>query len=118
MSLLLLLGCTLFAEEDSADPECTRTPPLTYDNFGEGLMNKHCVGCHSSLLPEGMREEAPVGVDFDTYQGVLTWAARIEARATGDAPDMPPGGGPSADEVARLTEWLHCEVADDVAKLR
>ncbi len=118
MILLLLAACSLLAPEDTASPECARTPPLTYENTGQGLMNKHCLGCHSSLLPEGMREEAPVGVDFDSYERVLTWADRIEARATGDAPDMPPGGGPNAGEIALLTEWLHCEVADDVAKLR
>ncbi len=116
--LFLVTACSLFSPEDSANPECARTPPLTYANTGEGLMNKHCVGCHSSLLPEGMREDAPVGVDFDTYEAVLTWADRIEARATGDTPDMPPGGGPNAAEIALLTEWLHCEVADDRAQLR
>ena len=35
------------------------------ENFGEGFVTKHCTGCHSSLLPEGMREEAPVGVRID-----------------------------------------------------
>jgi uncharacterized membrane protein len=116
--ILLLLACALLPDSDSGPGECDRDPPLTYDNFGEGFLNKHCVGCHSSLLPAGMREDAPVGVDLDTYQGVLTWADRIEARATGETPDMPPGGGPDTEEIALLTEWLHCEVASDRASLR
>lgn len=113
--ILLLLACALFGPEDSADRTCGRNPPLTWANFGEGFMTKHCTGCHSSLLPENLREEAPLGVDFDTYQGVLDWAPRIEARSLGEAPDMPPGGGPGAEELVLLAEWLTCEVAADRA---
>lgn len=115
--LLFLLACGLFGGDDSGNPACGREPPLTWANFGEGFMTKHCTGCHSSLLPEPMREGAPVGVDFDTYAAVLDWAPRIEATALGEAPAMPPGGGPGADELALLEEWLACEVAADRAAL-
>lgn len=104
--LLLALGCTPEVE----DSACDRVPALSYDNYGEGHLNKHCTGCHSSLVPADHREGAPPGVDFDTYEGVLTWADRIVARGTGEAPTMPPGGGPSADEVALFSEWLSCTV--------
>lgn len=114
MLLALLLGCA--GGGDSADP-CPRDPPLTWESWGEATMVRHCTGCHSSLLPESMREGAPVGVDLDTYAGVLQWHDRIRARSTGEAPTMPPGGGPSAEEVAMLTEWLDCAVAADVAAL-
>jgi hypothetical protein len=98
---------------DSAADGCDREPPLSYENFGLGYMGKHCAGCHSSLFVGPMRKEAPPGVDLDTYAGVLTWAYRIEARATGDSTTMPPGGGPSTAEVAMLTEWLQCRVLRD-----
>ena len=94
---------------------CGRAPPLSYDRFGQQFMDTHCAGCHSSLLPESLREGATVGVDLDTYEGVLRHADRIEARALGEAPTMPPGGGPDEDELARLSEWLSCQVAEDRA---
>lgn len=116
--MVLILACALVAEEDTADSECVRTPPLDYENFGAAWLTKHCLGCHSSLLPEERREGAPIGVDFDTYERVLQWAPSIESLAVGEAPSMPPGGGPSAEELARLTEWLHCEVAVDRERLQ
>lgn len=104
--ILLLLGCTGAPAEDTA---CDRDPPLDYAGFGQGWMSKHCVGCHSSLIREEQREGAPVGVDLDTWEGVLQYAERIEVR-TIDTRDMPPGGGPSEEERALLLEWLTCAV--------
>lgn len=94
---------------DSGDP-CTHDPPLTYDTFGRQYLRTHCAGCHSEGLPEGHREGAPVGVDLDTWAGALRWAERTQARATGAAPTMPPGGGPTDAERARFAEWVACEL--------
>ena len=108
---LLALGCR--DGQDTATA-CYHDPPLDYANFGKGYMDKHCAGCHSSLLPPSSREGAPIGVDLNTYEDVLMWADRIEARSTGEYPTMPPGGGPSDDERALLKEWLECSVYLDV----
>lgn len=102
---------------DSGGGACDRSPALDWDNFGHGYMTQYCNGCHASTWPESGREGAPLGVDFDTYSGVLAYAARIEARSVPDTADMPPGGGPSAEERGLLHEWLSCRVADDLAKL-
>lgn len=107
--LVLLLACG--APHDSGGT-CDRDPPLTYENFGKGLMERHCTGCHSSLLPEERRNGAPLGVDLDTLTGVVKWGARIDARSTGDSPDMPPGGGPTEEERGQLQEWLDCDVLE------
>lgn len=125
MSVRLLLflcclpACSLFGRDDTGDGACARTPPLSWDNFGDGFMTKHCTGCHASLLPEASREGAPLTVNLDTYADVLQWADRVQARAGGagdsGGADMPPGGGPSDDERARLEEWLTCGVAADAA---
>lgn len=109
------LGSCGGKDDDSADP-CDREPPLSYENFGRGFMGVHCAGCHSSLNPAGHRKGAPSGVDLDTQAGVLQWAYRTEARALGDAPDMPPGGGPSEAERERLAEWLQCSVFPALAE--
>ncbi len=87
---------------------------VSYDNFGHGFMNTWCAPCHSSALQSGApgeddpRSGAPEGVDLDTHAGVQDWSERILARSTGDAPSMPPVGGPTLDDLALLEEWLLC----------
>jgi hypothetical protein len=109
------------ADSAEADgPDCSRTPALTWDNFGKGHMDKHCNGCHSVLIPEAQRQGAPAGVDFNTYADVIEWHDRIIARGTRkvlEEPTMPPGGGPSTLELEMSLEWLECEVAKDKAAL-
>ncbi len=102
---------------DTADPsrvaDCPHDPPLTWSSFGQGHLEKHCNGCHSSLLPEPMRNGAPLSVDFDTREAVVNQVDRVRARALGDAPTMPPGGGPSALELELFDEWLRCDIEPD-----
>jgi uncharacterized membrane protein len=106
--LLLALACAGASDADTG--ACDRDPPLTWANFGQPLMDKHCVGCHSSLLREDQRNGAPVGVDLDTWEDAVKWAERIQVRSVPDNADMPPGGGPSAEERRLLAEWLECAV--------
>jgi len=109
--LLVLLSCSVGGDTAAT---CDRDPPLTYESFGEGFVSKHCTACHSSLLESGERNEATVGVDLDTYAGVLVFAERIQARVVEpDTPEMPPGGGPTEEEQQMLREWLVCSVYPD-----
>jgi uncharacterized membrane protein len=103
----LLLACTGAGGDTGT---CARQPPLDWAGFGQGFMEKHCTGCHSSLLRDDQRDGAPVGVDLDTWDDVVRWGPRIEARALSAEPDMPPGGGPSEEERRLLQEWLDCTV--------
>ena len=116
--VFLLGGCAAGTSDTgaAADSLC-REPALSYANFGEGFMDKHCNGCHSSYLPDGSRGGAPVGVDMDSYPSVMEWVHRVDARATGEAPTMPPGGGPEPVEVQQLEEWLNCAVWDDATRM-
>ena len=101
---------------NEAGPDCSRHPALNWDNFGKPHMDKHCNGCHSVLIPLEQRQNAPIGVDFNTYGDVLEWYDRIIARSTKkvlDEPSMPPGGGLSDGELAMVLEWFECEVAKD-----
>lgn len=111
----LLAACTGKGVEDSGGP-CARSPALTYDNFGHGFLNQYCNGCHSSIVPDDHREGAPPSVNFDTYEGVLTWADRVQARAVSDDASMPPGGGPGTEDRALLDEWITCTVLDEKAR--
>lgn len=117
LPLLVLLGCQT---EEAVDPLCDVAEPLTYETWGKGFIDTHCVGCHSSIIPPAQRRDAPAGIDFDTYRGILQWSERIEARALTDARAeddtvviMPPGGGPTPEELDMLEEWLYCGVYHD-----
>lgn len=95
-------------EPDPPDADVCKTSYLDYQNFGEPFSLDWCRGCHSAALPAGMRQKAPVGVDFDGPADLVKWKDRILARSTGPTPSMPPAGGPSDTERALLAEWLTC----------
>lgn len=109
--LMSLVGCDA-SDVDTGEIGCERSPALTWDNFGRGKMEQFCNGCHSSIVPPTHRNGAPVGVDFDTYPGVLQHAERIDVRVWADDPAaaMPPGGGPTLEEMRQIREWIQCTV--------
>lgn len=115
---LALASCDTASQADDTGAVCDREPALDYDNFGKGFLDQFCNGCHSSLVSEVERNGVPPGVDFDYYGAVMTWAERIDARTLAEDPAtaMPPGGGPSAEERARLHEWIVCGVLPDAAR--
>ncbi len=88
---------------------CLRDPPLTYENFGGPLMDRHCNSCHSVYSREGQRAGAPPDVNFDHWEDVLGWADRIYARTVEDE-NMPPAGGMVSSERELVGEWMRCEV--------
>lgn len=112
----LLLGCgggddpddpALAAPDQGPRAFCDEDWPVqSWATFGQGFLTSYCAGCHSEASVD--RAGAPAGVDFDTAAQALEWAPRILARATGEAPDMPPAGGPPAETLLRLRIWLEC----------
>ncbi len=108
-SALALAACASDpAAQTPLDTTDCQTSALTYQNFAAPFILDWCRGCHGVALPAGMRQGSPLGVDFDTAEQVRAAGARILARSTGDAPTMPPAGGPSAEERALMAEWLAC----------
>lgn len=85
---------------------CVDAPVVTWANFLEGFMLENCQTCHASAATE--RYGAPENVTFDTEAQVEAWETRILARATGESPSMPPGGGVSADDRTLLEISLTC----------
>lgn len=136
--ILLLLGCALLggepADRDSGgevpgdsgadtapDPgpdPCAGVPVVSWTNFGEGFLVENCQACHASGTPN--RYGAPEDVAFDTEADVRVHRDRILARATGEAPTMPPMGGVSDDDRYLLEVWLVCwlDYWDDTATAR
>jgi hypothetical protein len=95
-------------EPIEVDPDVCETSYLDYENFGAPFVINWCRGCHSSAVPMNMRQKAPADANFDNVEQVRTWSERIANRAAGTMPNMPPAGGPTADERALLAEWIAC----------
>jgi hypothetical protein len=104
LGVCVLVGCDV-PEEVVADA-CPDDTVLTYENFGEPYLLTWCVSCHSSWVAEADRQDAPDGVDFDTYGGFAPYADT--AAHLSMIQEMPPAGGPTADDRARFTEWVAC----------
>jgi uncharacterized membrane protein len=115
-AILALSGCEdiLVGEAEQGAITCGREPPLTYENFGEGLLDRHCLSCHSEFVREAQRGLAPIGIDFNSWDQVLQWAPRIMARAV-EEDTMPPTGTMTPVEREQLGEWLYCEVFPSAA---
>jgi hypothetical protein len=90
------------------DRLCPPGSYLSFQNFAAGFFAEYCTGCHSSMIPEDMRQMAPLGINFDTPEGISANAVRIYARAADGYATMPPAGGPSAEARVLLGEWLAC----------
>ena len=84
------------------------TTSATYETVGEPFMRTWCTPCHHSELVGDDRPLGSEGVNLDTYSLVIEHLDRIEVRALGDNPTMPPAGGPSPEDLERLAFWLEC----------
>lgn len=114
--LLLLAACSGSPDDTAAgadtadtapvDPLCVDAAPLTWETWGEGFLIDACDGCHAASAPN--RYGAPIEATFDTKAQAWALADRILARATGEAPTMPPQGGVTEDDRTRLYWWLGC----------
>ena len=90
------------------DASVCQTTTLTYENFGEQFFSDFCTTCHASDAEN--RRGAPSGKNWDTLANVMAEAVRIDARA-GTGTTMPPASAPaipSADDRAKLSEWIAC----------
>ncbi len=101
LAVLALVACG-----DPDDPACADVPVVTWETFGDGFLTERCQGCHAEAVAEAAG--VPSGVHFGTEDAARAHAERILARATGDAPTMPPQGGVDPDDRERLRIWLTC----------
>ena len=90
---------------------------LTYENFGASFFESYCLRCHSSSLvtPEE-RSNAPLGINYDTLEGVRAVADRIRVRAgvSGTMPPLfEPVPRPSQAERDQLVEWIDAGTPSD-----
>ena len=96
------------SNEDLGGADPCETTTATYKTVGAPFLSTWCTPCHHSDLEGDERAGATVGVNVESYDLVITHLDRIEARALGAAPTMPPAGGPSPDDLERFAFWLEC----------
>jgi uncharacterized membrane protein len=79
---------------------CPTNSTLTYDTFGKAFVSSYCTECHGNSG----------GVNLGSAASVKTNAAKAFKEAANGNSDMPPSGkkAPSAEERAKLGEWLSC----------
>jgi uncharacterized membrane protein len=108
------------ANTDTDPRDACASSVVDYENLGQGFMMTWCTPCHHSALVSGgsgehdPRSGAPEGVDLNTIEDVQLWRDRIMARAIGESPTMPPGGGPTAEDLELMYEWLECGAPEDI----
>jgi uncharacterized membrane protein len=106
LAALALAAAAATACGTDTTASCSRSF-LRYDNFGAPFIANWCRDCHSAALPADMRQDAPLGIDFDSSRDIRRWSLQIE-RTSGTGATMPPAGGPALAERQMLVEWLDC----------
>jgi mono/diheme cytochrome c family protein len=101
--LALVFGC----DGDKNDPVFVSDADVGMVNFiadVQPIVQTNCLGCHSFSISGGDRNGAPVAINFDTYENVVSNADRANARIQSGT--MPPGGGIPETDRAILSEWV------------
>lgn len=91
-------------EEEGLPPCPTAGTDLTYANFGQAFFSTHCTSCHAETSGVAGAENFP----FESQAQIQAEMDDIHERAGGTNTNMPPDGGPTADERLQLEEWLSC----------
>ncbi len=100
--------------DDADETDCDE---LTYENFGQAFFQSYCLRCHSvTNVGDVARNDAPVGINYDTLDGVREFTTRIRLRA-GELGDMPPllvpVPRPSEEERLQLIRWIDCDTPSE-----
>ena len=96
------------ADADTVDALPESCTDLSYENFAEAFFTANCTTCHSSDSTD--RRGAPLSKNWDTLANVQAGSSRIKIRA-GSGMTMPPATAPafpSAEDRAKLNEWIDC----------
>lgn len=105
-------GCSaeVIIEDDGGGGSLGRPSPPScrerYDALGSAFAK--CTNCHASYNTGAHRNAAPVGVDFDTFEGAKAHRVKIKHRIEDGT--MPQPGYPQLTPTERdqLLEWTEC----------
>lgn len=105
LSLLFILASVYCLPVSAQTVPAAITPVYGGDDgILANIIRQKCLGCHLSTLLEGQRNGAPVGVDFDTFEGAKKEGDEIIERAV-TLSNMPPSGSLSDAEKQALSNW-------------
>jgi uncharacterized membrane protein len=118
-AMLLTFGCADNGQDENHHAEqptgstCPTGSTLNYQNFGQSFMTTFCTRCHGSGVTGAQRQDAPIGLDYDSVQGVRAHLAEIDSHAAAGPSAintaMPPSDPrPSEAQRRQLGEWLAC----------
>ena len=86
---------------------CSVGPNWT--TVGAPFIYTWCTPCHApGLATLEERQDAPLKVNFGTYEDVVEWEARIDVRIHSEDEPMPPAGGPTPNELDAVSHWIGC----------
>lgn len=102
----LLIGC---GGEEVSLGDCPANS-MTQQVAGRTVVTQRCASCHSSQVSGAARQNAPVGLDYDTLAAIRTNANTGYAEAKEGA--MPPTGALSATDLENLRIFLACGAPD------
>ena len=118
---LLVTGCGKAADtgqrpddDDSGGYSVDCEDAYNWTTVGAPFVYTWCTGCHSSHIESAdtgwdPRQGAPDSVNLDSLEEVCGLISSIERRALNTPEDpMPPGGGPTEEELDALASWLAC----------
>lgn len=93
------------AHSEDGTVEAVAYPPVTQERV-IALVNKHCVGCHSTEPTDDIFKVAPLGVVLDTWADIERFAPQI-VRRTSMTKDMPfmNKTGMTEEERAEILRW-------------
>ena len=111
LALLFVIACTEGRDKDTGDElpdvlgQCDSDQAIAWADV-QPIFAAYCTSCHASDLPADERQDAPIGVDYDTAE-----TARLNADLTWQMIryGMMPLYSEMAPEDAMLVwEWLNC----------
>lgn len=109
MALLLAASGAACGPQDCAESDAV------WAGDAEAFFADYCLECHSSALAGDDRNDAPEGVDFDTY--ALLAAQDLEGVATqielGYMPSADAAASPTPDQRDRVVTWLRCGAREE-----
>ncbi len=118
VSLAVLQGLAIGANEDSASPESTET--ISFYRQVRPILQRHCSGCHQPAKKKGklllttyagLKAGGQSGEGFEAGDPEFSL---IFEYISGDEPLMPPDGDPLApQQVELIAQWIQQGAVDD-----
>jgi uncharacterized membrane protein len=113
LSLVAFAACSTSDGEprggdEPAEVDCSSLESVpTFGDLQRGILPT-CLRCHSAQVTGARRNDAPEGVNFDTYEELATAAEIASYMVESRLMPSPDGEGPTEAQRRELYEWTAC----------